>query len=31
MQETNPDPEQCRETGLSGFDLRIITDIFETK
>jgi hypothetical protein len=29
MKETYLDREQCREAGLSDFDLRIITNIFE--
>jgi hypothetical protein len=31
MKEACIDQVQCREAGLSDFDLRIITDIFETK
>jgi hypothetical protein len=29
MKETYLDREQCREAGLSDFDLRIITNVFE--
>jgi hypothetical protein len=29
MKEAYLDREQCREAGLSDFDLRIITNIFE--
>jgi hypothetical protein len=31
MKEAYLDREQCREAGLSDFDLRIITNIFENR
>jgi hypothetical protein len=31
MKEAYLDREQCREAGLSDFDLRIITNIFESR